>query len=129
MGGDGEERVGEHGQGDVPVPGAVAADLVVVQAGLVLRFREAFLQGARHHGELREDNRARRVAAVEGQLEVAFLAGLQGPAGQQPAVVAVGTDQRPVVKTRAFRPVGDRNRNRPAEFSIITVGSEAPQRS
>ena len=43
MGGDGEERVGEHGQGDVPVPGPVAADLVVVQAGLVLRLAEAVL--------------------------------------------------------------------------------------
>lgn len=32
-GGDGEERVREHRQGDVPVPGAVTADLVVVQAG------------------------------------------------------------------------------------------------
>jgi hypothetical protein len=29
-GGDGEERGGEHGQGDVPVPGVVAAEVVVV---------------------------------------------------------------------------------------------------
>jgi len=43
VGGDGEERVGEHGQGDVPVPGAVAADLVVVKADLVLRLAEAVL--------------------------------------------------------------------------------------
>jgi hypothetical protein len=35
--------VGEHGQGDVPVPGPVAADLVVVQAGLVLGLGEAVL--------------------------------------------------------------------------------------
>ena len=41
--GDGEERVGEHGQGDVPVPGLVLADLVVVQAGLVLGLGEAVL--------------------------------------------------------------------------------------
>lgn len=40
-GGDGQERVRQHGQRDVPVPGPVLADLVVVQAGLVLRFREA----------------------------------------------------------------------------------------
>jgi hypothetical protein len=40
-GGDGEERAGEHGQGDVAAPGAVAADLVVVQAGLVLGLGEA----------------------------------------------------------------------------------------
>jgi len=42
-GGDGKEGVGEHGQGDVPVPGAVLADLVVVQPGLVLRLAEAVL--------------------------------------------------------------------------------------
>jgi hypothetical protein len=38
--GGGEERVREHGQGEVPVPGAVAADLVMVQAGLVLGLGE-----------------------------------------------------------------------------------------
>ena len=42
-GGDGQERVGEHRQGDVPVPGAVLADLVVVQAGLILGLGEAVL--------------------------------------------------------------------------------------
>jgi hypothetical protein len=42
-GGDGEEGVREHRQGDVPVPGAVLADLVAVQAGLVLRLRETVL--------------------------------------------------------------------------------------
>ena len=55
MRGDGEERVGEHGQGDVPVPGAVAADLVVVQAGLALGFGEAVLDSparARNRGNL-----------------------------------------------------------------------------
>jgi hypothetical protein len=36
VGGNAQERGGEHGQGDVPVPGVVAAKLVVVQAGLVL---------------------------------------------------------------------------------------------
>jgi hypothetical protein len=34
--GDGQVGVREHGQGGVPVPGVVAADLVVVQAGLGL---------------------------------------------------------------------------------------------
>jgi len=42
-GGDGEEGMGEHGKGGVPVPGAVLADLVVVQAGLVLGLGEAVL--------------------------------------------------------------------------------------
>ena len=36
-GGDSQERVREHGQGDVPVPGAVPADLIVIQACLVVR--------------------------------------------------------------------------------------------
>jgi len=35
--------MGEHGKGGVPVPGAVLADLVVVQAGLVLGLGEAVL--------------------------------------------------------------------------------------
>ena len=35
--GDGQVVVRQHGQGDVPVPGVVAADLVLVQAGLGLR--------------------------------------------------------------------------------------------
>ena len=43
--GDGEERVREHGQGNVPVPGAVAADLVVVKADLVLGLSEADPRG------------------------------------------------------------------------------------
>jgi hypothetical protein len=45
VGGDGAERGGEHGEGDVPVPDVVAADLVVVQAGLVLGELEGFLDG------------------------------------------------------------------------------------
>jgi len=39
----GQSGQGEHGQGDVGVPGPVAADLVVVQTGLVLGLLEAFL--------------------------------------------------------------------------------------
>jgi hypothetical protein len=42
-GSDGEEGAGEHGQGGVPVPGPVPADLVVVQAGLAFRLGEAVL--------------------------------------------------------------------------------------
>jgi hypothetical protein len=40
--GDGEERGGEHGQGDVSVPGVVAADLVVVKPSFVLGELERF---------------------------------------------------------------------------------------
>ena len=41
VGGDGQEGVGEHREGDMAVPGAVAADLIMVQAGLVLGLGEA----------------------------------------------------------------------------------------
>src|SRR6266705_643418 len=34
---DGEERQGEHGESDVPVPGVVEADLIVVQPCLTFR--------------------------------------------------------------------------------------------
>src|SRR5262249_16789540 len=50
-GGDGEEGVGEHRQGDVPVPGAVLADLVVVQPGLVLGAARQHLAAAAPHAE------------------------------------------------------------------------------
>ena len=45
-GGDGEEGAGEHGQGGVPVPCPVPADLVVVEAGLAFRLGEAVLAPA-----------------------------------------------------------------------------------
>ena len=54
--GDGEECVGEHGQGDVSVPAVVAADLVVVQADLALRGLEGLLDrpaGCRPRGPTR----------------------------------------------------------------------------
>ena len=60
MRGDGEEGVREHGQGGMPVPGAVAADLVVVQACLVLGLSEAVLYSpacARDSGKLGEGDR------------------------------------------------------------------------
>ena len=40
---DGQERQRDHGQGDVPVPGRVLADLVVVQADLALGLFEGLL--------------------------------------------------------------------------------------
>src|SRR5580698_1021115 len=107
-GGDGKERVREHGQGDVPVPGAVAADLVVVQPGLVLGLGEAVLNsppGSRYRRELGERDRAGRPAAVKGQLKLAFLTRLQGPADQQPVPAAVRGDHGPVVKPWPFRTV------------------------
>jgi hypothetical protein len=42
---DGQECVRQHRQGDLPVTRLVPADLVVVQAGLVLGLGEAVLDG------------------------------------------------------------------------------------
>jgi hypothetical protein len=43
--GDGEERGGEHGQGDPPVPGGPEADLVLVEGGQALAGLEVLLRG------------------------------------------------------------------------------------
>jgi hypothetical protein len=82
-GGDGQEGVGEHRQGDVAVPGAVLADLVVVQAGLILGLGETVLDSPSGPGdgsELGQGSRPRRIAAEKGQLKLAFLVRVQGPA-------------------------------------------------
>jgi hypothetical protein len=49
-GGDGEDG-GEHGQGDPPVPGGPAADLMLVQAGEALSGLEVFLDGLITNGK------------------------------------------------------------------------------
>jgi hypothetical protein len=49
--GDGEPAGGEHGQGDVGVPGSPAADLVVVEPGFVLGGLEAFLDSPAGPGD------------------------------------------------------------------------------
>jgi hypothetical protein len=70
----GEDGVGEHGQGGVAVPGGPLADLVLVQADLVLAGAEAFLHappGAGDADQGGEGDRSERPAAVEGQLAVA----------------------------------------------------------
>jgi hypothetical protein len=41
--GDGQERQRDHGQGDVPVPGRILADLIVVQPDLALGLLEGLL--------------------------------------------------------------------------------------
>ena len=50
-GGDGEDGGGEHGQGDPPVPGGPAADLMLVQAGEALAGLEVFLDGLIANGK------------------------------------------------------------------------------
>ncbi len=93
--------MGEHGQGDVAVPGVPEADLVVVEADLVLARLEALLDrpaGTDDGDQLRERGTGRGVAD-----EVSQLGGIgEGAANQQPVGGAGGVDQRPVVETRAF---------------------------
>ena len=109
----GEPGEGEHGQGDVGVPGPLGADLVLVQAGLVLGLLEAFLDPPARPGDRASSvqrGAAGSVADVVGDLgRVA-----DGAAGQQP-VPAPGCpgdpdrDPRPVVVARAVRAVAGRD--------------------
>ena len=46
--------MGEHGQGDVPVPARIPADLILVQAALVLRGLEGFLDRPAGPGDAHE---------------------------------------------------------------------------
>ena len=68
-GGDGEDGSGEHGEGDPPVPGCPAADLVLVQADQALAGLEVLLDGPAQPGCLDQGGQRDRVgavAAVEG---------------------------------------------------------------
>jgi hypothetical protein len=76
-------RVGQHGQGHPPIPGAPAADLVLVQAAQPLAGLERLLHPPAtprdpHQGDQRQTGRAG--AHIEGQ-----LSGGQAAADQQPA--------------------------------------------
>ena len=72
----GEGGVGEHGQGDVPVPAGVLADLVVVQAGFALGGLECFLDRPADTGHLGQGD------ALGGVADEVI------PAGQQPVLGA-----------------------------------------
>ena len=48
---DGEEGVGEHGEGDPAVPGTPAADLVLIQPGEALAGLEGLLHGPAAPGD------------------------------------------------------------------------------
>ena len=49
--GDGEDRGGEHGEGDPPVPRGPAADLVLIQAGQALSGLEILFDGLITNGK------------------------------------------------------------------------------
>src|SRR4029453_18078413 len=82
--GDGQERMGQQGQGDVAIPARPLADLVVVQADLALSLLKALLHrppspGHPHQPDQRRG--CRPVAGVEGQLAVTAAAADQQPPG------------------------------------------------
>ncbi len=97
-GGDGEARGGEHGQGDPPVPGGPAADLMFIQAGQALAGLEVLLDRPAEPGDVDQGDQGDRpwaVAAVEGQFPGAPVA-----ANQQPAAARAGVadgDPGPVI--------------------------------
>jgi hypothetical protein len=74
---DGQARLGQHRQGDVPVLGLVAADLVVVESGLDLALLEAAFHRPsqpRHLDQLSQAGIGGPVAEVVGQLTVSQAA-------------------------------------------------------
>ena len=65
--------MGEHGEGDMSVPGVVFADLVFVESGLVLAGAEAFFDGPAGAGdgdEFTESGVVGVVAVVEREFAV-----------------------------------------------------------
>jgi hypothetical protein len=86
-GGDAEDDSGEHGQGDPPVPGDPAADLVLVEAGEALDGPAE----PRDPDEGGQRDRVRAVAVLEGQ----FAGAPVPPDEQVPASRAVAVDGDP----------------------------------
>jgi hypothetical protein len=108
---DHQEGVGEHGQGDPAIPGAPAADLVLVQANQALAGLEALLDGPAPPGDSHQRGQRYRLgheAAVEGQLAGSLVA-----ADQQPVLgslfAAVEAQECPVVVAVAFRAPASRD--------------------
>lgn len=106
--------MGEHGQGDVPVPADVAADLVLVQAALVLRGLESLLDrppGASDAHQFVHSDIQRCVAEVVGDLvRPGQAAPCQRPPTADQLAVLVGAlghwaklDGRPVVLALPLR--------------------------
>ena len=99
--GDGEEGVGEHGEGDMSMPGVPGADLVVVESDFVFAGSEAFFDGpARpgHADELCESCVVGVVAVVESEFTV-----VDGSADQVLVVGIIGVEQCPVVDAVSCR--------------------------
>src|ERR1700704_718205 len=65
--GDGEEGVGEHGEGDMSVPGVPRAYLIVVESGFILAGSKTFFDGPACPGHVDEFSEAcvGRVVAMD----------------------------------------------------------------
>jgi hypothetical protein len=99
--GDGEEGVGEHGEGDMSMPGVPGADLVVVESDFVFAGSETFFDGPARPGHVDEFSDACVVwvvAVVESEFTV-----VDGSADQVPVVGSIGVDECPVVDAVSFR--------------------------
>ena len=96
--GDGQVGVREAGQGDVPVPGVVAADLVVVQTDLALGGVEGLLDRPAGSGD-RDQVGQRALGRTKAQVMGQFAVG-EAAADQQ--LVPPGLGQQP---DRNSRPV------------------------
>ena len=99
--GDGEEGVGEHGEGDMSVPGVPGADLVVVESDFVLSRSETFFDGPAcpgHVDEFSEAGVVGVVAVVESEFTV-----IDGSADQILMAGIIGVDECPVVDAVSFR--------------------------
>jgi hypothetical protein len=99
--GDGKECRGEHGQGDVPTPGVIFADPVVIQPGPILGELERLPDsppGSGDSDQLGDRHRRAGTADVVDQ-----LAGLgDRTAYRQQMPVRAGVDKQPVVETIAY---------------------------
>jgi hypothetical protein len=137
QGGDHQEGVGNHGQGGPAVPGAPAADLMLVQAAKALAGLEAFFDGPAAPGDPDQHGQGYRAgcpAVVEGQLAGLGVATHQQPALPSPAaglwVAVVEADERPVVQTVAFGAAAGRHplpgpRRNPPGQGVGAVGAPA----
>lgn len=73
VGADREKGVREHRQGDVPIPGVIEPDLIVIQTDTAFGGFETFLDrppGARNTDQVTEPFGTRIVAMIEGQFTV-----------------------------------------------------------
>ena len=96
--GDGQIGVREAGQGDVPVPGVVAADLVVVQADLALGGVEGILDRPAGPGD-RDQVGQRALGRTKAQVMGQFAVG-EAAADQQPVPIRLG-QRRTGIRTQS----------------------------